>query len=250
MIFGLRYAFNVIFPPPKSESRVICVPAAFAQSLRDAALADIKAANNSENGGDTPFVSESDVLCAWWTRHLLSSTRRDPSQSIAINIVFGLRWLLAKEMLPASSVYIANAVTFVPAFMSARDILTKPLGYVAVALRQALADLGSREQIEARLALERASQEKTGYPPFFGDPWMHTVICTNSTKSKYFDLDLSAAVLKEGHHLGGQKAGRPSYIQPQHFAKPFSLVNGFSIMGKDADGNYWPNFEQDLSEKP
>ncbi|MCJ1270263.1 hypothetical protein MMC22_010159 [Lobaria immixta] len=202
MIFGLRYAFDQIFGPPKPESRVICVPAAFAQSLRDGALADIKAANNNENGGDAPFVSEGDVLCAWWTRHIISYLRRDPSQTVAINIVFGLRWLLAKDILPASSAYVANAMTFVPAFMSVRDILTKPLSYVAVVLRQALADLGSREQVEARLALERTSQEQTGNPPFFWRPV--------DAHSDLYKLD-QEQILRARSLRGGIEGGTPSW---------------------------------------
>lgn len=151
-------------------------------------------------------------MCAWWTRHILSCIPKDPSQAIAINIAFGLRWLLAKDMLPASSANVANAVTYVPAFMLGGDVLTRPLGHVAAALRKALAELGTREQMEARLALERTSQEKTGNAGLCGDPWMHMVVCTNWTKGKFHDVDFPATVVKEEGHLGGQKAGRPSYI--------------------------------------
>lgn len=260
IIFGLRYAFDQIFWRPRDESRIICVPAAYVQSLCNAARVNITAANHGENGGDTPFVSEGDVMCAWWTRQILSCVPKHPSQTIAINIAFGLRWLLAKDMLPASSAYVANAVTYVPAFMPAEDVLNRPLGYVAAALRKALAELGTREQVEARLALDRITREKTGNAGLFGDPWMHMVVCTNWTKGKFYDVDFSAAVVNEGCHLGGQKVGKPSYIQLHAFAKGFSLISGFSITGKDAEGNYWlhsvlrreywSELEQALSEKP
>ena len=215
------------------------MPAAYVQSLCNAAWADIVAAKHGENGSDTPFVSEGDVMCAWWTRQILSCIPTNPSQTIAINIAFGLRRLLAKDILPASSAYIANAVTYVPAFMPAKDVLTRPLGHVAATLRKALAELATREQVEARLALDRTCQEKTGNAGLFGDPWMHMVVCTNWTKGNFYDVDFSAAVVKEGRHLGGQNLGRPSYIQLHAFAKGFSLISGFSIIGKDAEGNYW-----------
>ena len=141
-------------------------------------------------------------------------------------------------MLPASSAYLANAVTYVPAFMLAKDVLTRPLGYVAAVLRKALAELGTREQVEARLALDRNSQVAGG-TGLFGDTWMHMVVCTIWTKGNFYNVDFSAAVVKDGRHLGGQKVGRPSYIQLHAFAKGFSLISGFSITGKDADGNYW-----------
>ncbi|MCJ1264218.1 hypothetical protein MMC22_004089 [Lobaria immixta] len=114
-----------------------------------------------------------------------------------------------KSMLSASSAYVANALAYVPVFMSARDVLTKPLGYVAAVLRQALTELGRRDQIEARLALAGPRKNRP------------------ATLSKFYDVDLTAAVEKEGHHLGGQKARRPSYIQPHAFAKGFSLIEGF-----------------------
>ena len=255
MIFGLRYAFDQTFRRSKEETRVICLPAAYVQSLREAALADIKATNTGEGDGDTPFVSEGDVLCAWWTRHILSYTSQDLSQPVAIKMAFGLRWLLEKDMLPASSVYVGNAVMTVPAFMPARDILTKSLGSVASVLRKTLVALGTREQIEARQALERTIQDQTGNPGLFGDPWMHIVLCTNWTKGHFFDVDFSAAVTTEGRHLGGQQAGKPSYIQIHSSTPRFSLGSGFYILGKDAAGNYWlqstlakeywpPKFEQ------
>ena len=260
MIFGLRFAFTQLFPLPKEEHRVICLPAAYVQSLRATAQADIQTAKNGENVGDTPFVSEGDVISAWWTRHILSYMPHNPSQTIALTLAFELRSLLAKDMLPASRAYIANAITTVFTFLSARDVLTKPLGYVAAAYRKAIVDLGTREQIEARMALDRTSKEQTGHASLFGDPWMHMVICSNWTKGKYFDIDFSAAVVKEGHHLGGQTQGRPSYIHFYSFAQRFPLMTPFVIIGRDADGNYWlqsglkkeywPKFEQALSETP
>ena len=64
IIFSLRYAFDQIFWRPKDESRVICVPAAYVQSLCNTARADITAANHGDNGEDTPFINEGDIMCA------------------------------------------------------------------------------------------------------------------------------------------------------------------------------------------
>ena len=242
VVFGLRYAFDQIFWRPKDESRVICVPRTYLQSLKDNALADLTAAHDGSEGNDAgnkPFISDGDLLCAWMTRHILSCMSLRPNQTIAINIAFGLRWLLSEDLLPSSSAYVSNAVTYVPIFMTAKDAMNKSLGYVAASLRKALVRLGTREQIEARLALERSTQDRSGYPALFGDPWMHMVVCTNWAKGNFFDLDFSAAVIVEGPHQGEQKLGKPSYIQAHAFAKGFSLISGFLVAGKDAAGNYW-----------
>ncbi|KAL8791123.1 MAG: hypothetical protein Q9195_006067 [Heterodermia aff. obscurata] len=189
IVFGVRFVCDQMFWRPKDEGRVICVPAAYVQALRNAALNDI------DNERKT----------------------------------FGLRWLLSRDLLHASSASIGNALTYVPAFMSASDVLTRPLGHVAATIRKALVELSTREQIEARMALDRISQDTNGNPALFGDQWMHMVVCTNWTKGNFYELDLSAAVVRKGNHLGGQKLGRPLYIQLHAFAKGFSLISGFSI---------------------
>ncbi|KAF2158980.1 hypothetical protein M409DRAFT_30514 [Zasmidium cellare ATCC 36951] len=251
LVFTFRYLVDQIFWQPKDESRVICLPKSFVQTLKAQAAADIAAEQPSA------YVSEGDVISVWWTRRIVSCTPVRPFQTVALNVAFGLRWLLAKDLLPAAKAYVSNAVTFVPTFMPAKDVLNKSLGQVALAVRQSLISLGTREQVEARLAIDRAAQEKTGGGALFGDPWMHMVVCTNWMKGSFYDVDLSAAVI--GDSCSGDKErqqGRPSYIQLHSFARGFSLINGFSITGKDTAGNvwlhsvlrreYWQRIEQDL----
>ena len=67
--------------------------------------------------------------------------------------------------------------------MPAKDVVNRPLGNIAAALCKALEELGTREQIEARLALDRNSQERTGNAGLFGESWMHMVLCTNWTRA-------------------------------------------------------------------
>lgn len=179
IVFEVRYVCDQLFWRPKDEGRVICVPTTYVQSLRNAALNDIDNEQKVKTSEATPFLSDGDVLCAWWTRQILSRIPHTSSQTIAINIAFGLRWLLSRDILPASSAYIGNALTYMPVFMSASDVLTRPLGHVAATLHKALVELGTREQIEARMALGRISQHATGNPALFGDQWMHMVVCTN-----------------------------------------------------------------------
>ena len=241
LIFGLRIMFDQKIRRPKGETRIVCVPAAHVESMHRAALAEItSAAHKGEKGvAGPPFISKGDLLCAWWARS--SRMAKKASRTIVIQIVFGLRWILAQEgMLPPSKPYVANATSSVPTFVSEKSVLNRPLGDLAAALRKSIAELGTREQIEARVALDRASQDKYGYVALFGDPWMDMVICTNWTKGKLYDVDFSEAVVSEGRHLAKQKAGRPSFIQVHVFgAKLYSSINGFSILGKDAEGNYW-----------
>jgi hypothetical protein len=77
-------------------------------------------------------------------------------------------------------------------------------------------------------------------PPFFGNPGMHMVTYSNWTKAKLYELDFSSAVVAGSASSGDpqkRRSGKPSYIQNCQFG--FTLPNGFPIIGKDLDGNYW-----------
>jgi hypothetical protein len=56
---------------------------------------------------------------------------------------------------------------------------------------------------------------------------------SNWTKANLFGVDFSAAVV----HSSGDRPGRPVYIQNNQLG--LTLPNGFPIIGKDSEGNYW-----------
>lgn len=141
-----------------------------------------------------------------------------------------------------------------PAFLPARELLTKPLGQVAAVICSALQALETREQVESFMACSRAAVSR-GSAFVLGDAWMKMVMCSNWTKGKFFQVDFSGAVLKGQPGAG---AGKPSYLQPHAFTNGSSLVDAFSITGKDARGNiwisgclrrqYWPAVEEALTK--
>lgn len=239
MIWGLRYVFDKFwYPNPAEEGRAIFVPAAYASNLRKAALSELKLMQLKGEYNNIPFLSEGDVVCAWWTRYIVQAQMPETSnRTVAIYNAFGLRQLLSRDLLPSRHAYIANAFCMVPTFMTARDVLTKPLGCVAAAIRESYMDLGTRGQVEAVMSLNRAAQDKGG-SALFGDPWMHMVVCTNWTKADLFNVDFTGA-LAEGRRDSGRATGKPSFIQAHAFARGFSMINGFMVTGKDADGNIW-----------
>lgn len=177
-IWGLRYVIDKLCSPWQcQEGRIVCVPAMFAQTLREKALTDMS--RRSAESGDALFLSEGDIICAWWTRHLIRAQMSAASNRIiAINNAFGLRWLLSDDLLPPTHAYVSNAFCMVPAFMRAKDVLTTPLSFVAAAIRKAYMDLSTRGQIKAVMGLDRAAQIR-GTIAMFGDPWMHVIVRTN-----------------------------------------------------------------------
>lgn len=217
------------------ENRVVCVPASFLAKLRKTTQADLDASD----AADKPtFLSDGDVLCAWWARLAVSHLPRDSSRTVVLNNAYSLRAPLADDLLPtAAGPYVSNAIGFIPVLLPARDVLASPLGDTAAAIRRAVAALGTRAQVEAFAAEWRVSRGRL--PPFFGDSGMHMVTYSNWAKARLFETDFSAAIVAPGGGVGGSTTprGRPSYIQNNQFG--LVLPNGFPIIGKDAEGNYW-----------
>ncbi|KAI1358084.1 hypothetical protein F5Y08DRAFT_127794 [Xylaria arbuscula] len=241
-VFVMRYIFEMLWYP-KEESRIVCLPAAHMQRLRAEAKADLETQYRGD--GEKPFVSDGDLISSWITRLVVQQL--DPpnsSRKIQILNAFGLRSILANDLLPGHSAYVANAVTGVFAMVTAKDILTKPLSFTATQVRRSIIEQGERSQLEARRAIDRDSLARTGQPSLFGDSRMRVFVISNWTKARFFEFDFSAAVLKPGIPEDSperhSRLGRPSYIQPTDYSNgTFSLRNAFPVIGKDQFGNYW-----------
>lgn len=136
--------------------------------------------------------------------------------------------------------YVGNAVAAVWAYVSMRDLFARPLGYAAAAVRQSIAEQGTRAQVEARSAIDRAAARK-GKAAVYGDPGMVPVMISNWSKARFFETDFSAAVVRPGLDPATRpnRVGRPSYIQPNGIVNGMPTRNSFPIVGKDAAGNYW-----------
>ncbi|KAK8006025.1 Transcriptional regulator sdnM [Apiospora marii] len=267
LMFGLRQIVDRISQwrrRPVEEARIVCVPKPYVERLRKAALREWLETQDSRSVvaqvGDeaTPskrsaFLSDGDVLCAWWTRHLLAA--RLPStvrQTICVMNMMGLRDLLLQSGLVTGaerkSAMLGNALVPVPAFFLSQELSEKPLGQMAGKLRQALQELGTWPQVEALLKLQRAALDKKGgLPALFGDGGMHMVVCTNWLKARFFDVDFSAALIPTaGKDNGDKSASTPRVAKPTNVqmhmtteSTPASLMSLFTILGKDEYGNYW-----------
>ncbi|KAI0384055.1 hypothetical protein F5Y04DRAFT_234500 [Hypomontagnella monticulosa] len=239
LFFAIAYIWTTLFWSRGEETRMIFVPAAHVKALHQSALAYL-AAQTDPDEKVKPFVSEGDVLSAWVTRLALLHLR-DSDRMVSIMNAFGLRSILAKDLLPPTHAYVGNAVAAVWAYLSMRDLSARPLGYTAAAVRQSIAEQGTRAQVEARSAIDQAAARR-GKAAMYGDPGMVPVMVSNWSKARFFETDFSAAVVEKERTGSGNRAnkvGRPSYIQPNGIVNGMPTRNSFPIVGKDAAGNYW-----------
>lgn len=123
------------------ENRMVCVPASTIATLHAEALLD----SAVERAGDepAPFLSDGDLLCAWWTRLLLATAGvvQNPHQAVVINSAYSLRKLLldpdtdheTKPVPGSGNVYVSNLVAFFNVILTAGDVLRQPLYRTALA---------------------------------------------------------------------------------------------------------------------
>ena len=129
--------------------------------------------------------------------------------------------------------YVGNAFGWANVLVRAGDVVSKPLSWLARQIRSAINQQGTRAQHEAYYAMVRSSG--TGLPiVVFGDGGMAQVGFSNWSKAGLFDLDFAPA---RKNSENNDKPCRPSYVQENH--GPVKPADGFFILGKDPEGNYW-----------
>jgi hypothetical protein len=229
LVFVIRYIFDLVWYR-KEEGRVVCIPASTLFSVKEAAINDLAAAE-----GKTPFLSDGDVLSAWWSRLVLEHMPETVNRTISIMNAFSLRGVLSGSLLPPNMSYVSNAAAAVYAILPAFEILSKPVSFTASAVRRSIVEQGTEGQMHASAAIFKHG------PLVLGDSSTFMIIISNWTKGNFYQVDFSGAVRREGTPVD-QRAnlvGRPSYAHVAGHSHKYPTRNSFPIFGQDAAGNYW-----------
>ncbi|KAH6645422.1 hypothetical protein BKA67DRAFT_664502 [Truncatella angustata] len=209
------------------ENRMVCLPGPYVDHMYNAAMDELKA---QAPPGETPFLTENDILTAWCTRLAVSHLPANSEKPVTIQVSGSMRKTLAGDLLPHDQPYVANCFGFMNVLVKASDLLCRPLSHTAAQIRLAVNEQRSREQIEAYHAMFR--DQSVALPLFFGTSQTHQVSYSNWTRSDLFAVDFSAAATTPR-----DTPCVPSYIN--HSQMPFQFGEGFLFMGKDSHGNYW-----------
>ncbi|KAJ5493657.1 Transferase [Penicillium fimorum] len=224
----------------QEERRMICLPASSMKHLHSRAMADVENITSVKEKS-TLFVSESDVLLAWWVHTLNGAMGLRASQPIMVNNALNLRTSPEDIFDSANDVYMGNALCMCPTFFQGSQLADESLGQIALRIRQSLAQQRSTEQVEAMTALQMQTMEKTGYLALVGDPRMVLLSCSNWHKARLYDIDFAPAIVPstKSESEGRQTSpGKPSYVNGvQHSS--ISFRNVMSVVGKDSAGNWW-----------
>ncbi|KAK5988297.1 Transcriptional regulator calD [Cladobotryum mycophilum] len=201
-----------------------------------------------------PFLSDNDVLCAWWMRMAISHIPEDSDKkALMINVASLRQFIEQAEPSRAGYAYLSNIFDFVTLPMTTKSLKKAPLGQLAGQIRQSLVDSQSVEHLKT-LASWRKSW-RYGLPAFPPGSYSQIVLNSNLSKGKMYDLDFSSAIVDRGD--GDDAAGKPVDVQVRIFGNEYIDLNW--ITGKDANGNYllncitrkdnWPRIEKALESE-
>ncbi|KAI6256318.1 hypothetical protein MCOR27_002180 [Pyricularia oryzae] len=257
----------------QEEVRAVRVPGSFVTRMREATLQELAAAaaaegktGESSSVKEKPWVSEGDVLVAWWSRYATLQYAHRPDKPIIVTNAFSMRKALAGTLLPAlprdggrPTVYLANCVTGLNVYTTIRS-LTAATAQTAAAVRRSIVELGTLEQLAAMHALCLKDPRKLWKMRFAGLPTAHMAIFTNWTQALFHQVDLApAAVAGEGWPEGQEGQVVPSFVGSHMNSRVWPLRDQFVIIGKDSQGDYWlsgtlrkglwANIEQELDKE-
>jgi hypothetical protein len=237
-------------PPTLYGGRILCMPASYLTRLRTDALRDLSSLdptqviyNNSDPQDPKPFLSDGDILSAWLTRLMISSSPAllsSPNRPMVLINVLGMRDVLStasggySALIPRGKAYIGNCTTGIVSAFSMHQFLNLPFGHAAAKLRKDLVAQSSRKAVEASQRAQEQTQDITRSKEQ-NEVTPAVFVFTNWAKARLFETDFSAAIIGGGHGRG-----RPSYIHV--YGTDVRGMTGSGIgncIGKDGKGNYW-----------
>ncbi|PWY87559.1 squalene cyclase [Aspergillus heteromorphus CBS 117.55] len=234
IVFGLRYLFELLWFRSEEEHPI---PLPIPIHNPNPNIPPSQPQSQSKHNDKPPFLSENDLLTAWYLRTLTLALSLPPHKPLSLMTVFNT-WSLFPDLFPRNGAgFIGNAFFYSYTLLTAGDILSdKTLARTALAVRRALAAHRTREQVHAMTAYQRASW--TGTPAVVGEPGQVFVACTNQDKAGYFGLDFGGALV--GNSAGGV---RPSYINDIEHCRGYPTRNVVRIIGRDGAGDWWLLFK-------
>ncbi|KAK8029793.1 Transcriptional regulator sdnM [Apiospora rasikravindrae] len=220
------------------EGRIVCVPETFVRHLRQSALDELTAQAGGAAGDAKPWISEGDVLVAWWTRYATMHLRNHPDKTINVSSAYNIRRVLSGNLLPAGHAYLSNASLGLFMLPKIRDIFSRPLSWMAAQMRQSIVETGTRAQIEALVAEVMPDWTRPSTFRMYGDPNMHMIVFTNWTQAQFYHVDLSPAMVDKTDDQGQQPVV-PSFVSYRISSTVWPMRDSFCIIGKDSEGRYW-----------
>lgn len=221
--FVMRNGYSIALG--KKENRTLCIPARYLETLRDTTRRELK-----DLGRDDQFLTDNDIIVAWFSR--LAFSHLPPDKPVTIMQAMSIRRALEEDLLPPGKPFVSNCLSYTSVLKTKREV-DHSLGLLATDLRQGINKHGTREQIEAFTSMVRANAWPLGpMPVFFGPPHMHHIGYSNWKKVEANFTDFSTACV-----TSRKEPLYPSFVSQVQGG--IAYPDGFIITGQDFRGNYW-----------
>ncbi|KXJ86384.1 hypothetical protein Micbo1qcDRAFT_152972 [Microdochium bolleyi] len=255
IVFAVQMVWTMVWQS-RVTNRTLVLPAAFMAELRGEAMRALPAG--------TSFVSDGDIICAWFTR-LLVKAHRWSGPVTQLNVV-DIRSRVPGVFDP-EAVYLQNLTSPALTFLHARDFAqttapassaggsstsgVSPLGSIAAQIRSSVAMQTTAAQVRAIFRLAMPGAIKNNRPPVFGEATSRLAIVSNWNKARFIlDTDFSPAIvpgsrskIQNGKEAaaaeGGAPPGRMAYEFTGQVVQTALIRDTAVIVGKDHGGNYW-----------
>jgi hypothetical protein len=142
-----------------------------------------------------------------------------------------------KNIFPENSFFQGNAVFMASLnFKSQREIKAASIGDLAYALRQTLAEQGTKEELEKFGYAFRKGIVERNYVPILASTFPRFIIASSFSAAKFFEeTDVSAALSTPENN---SEPLLPALVLAHKFSKMPGSWN-HRVLGKDAKGNFW-----------
>jgi hypothetical protein len=223
---------------PEEEDRLVCIPGHLIDEMKTRATQII--ASQLDKDETVSFISDSDVLFAFWSKVLVQALQSSRNRQVMLSNAFDIR----SHSFPPNRAYMTNAMMLANTILPAVEIRASSIGTLAALLRRNLVQQRTARQIEAYYALSKRVFAETGRPIFLGRPNALNIVVSNWHRARCFELDFSPAVFKVGVPLDKRSnaLGKPSLVLGPGVEQKVSMRNVGVVMGKDAEENWWMSF--------
>lgn len=169
-----------------AKLRRICIPKSFIQKLRNNIMKEAKQLDSTET---TAFLSDNDIICAWWTKMVTKHKDLKRGSNIAIHNIHSFRKTFRKDDFENKN-YVGNTLTWIPTLVSQQTVMNHSVGCLASAVRKSVSAMKAKAQVEAFVKLQR--QRPAFMWPVFGDRDSTVLVFTNWTSCVTLELNFAA----------------------------------------------------------
>ncbi|KGO75957.1 Transferase [Penicillium italicum] len=217
------------------QSRTIFLPARYLSNMRETAERQLPV---DPQTGNAPFLSDGDLITAWGSQMVMSSSPRK-KPAIICN-VFDIRRRLKNVFTPGGA-YLQNLILPASVLLSAQEKSNISLGQIALHLRQAIIEQTTDSQARRLMRVMKASIKSTGVMPLFGDSASRIIAFTNWSTAKLAESAKFSPAVTVNHHTLSPTVRKSSCVSywGTTIGKSDNPRDTFVIFGKDDNDNYW-----------